>query len=228
MKTKLFTLLLLSSLFVENAYTQDKTSIGAIQKVIVSSGILLQIERTPDYSLSTNMQDVDESCLIKTINAGVLTLKLTSSFSCKGKVTINLGCPSLREIEIMGNADVSSRNVLTGDSMKIILRSGGKAYLDLDIKNLDVHMTEGSLLSASGYAVNQNVYVSSSSTYSCFELEGDYVTVEATLGGKAKVCSSKELKASTMTGGYIGYKCDPASKTIESKGNGVVQLVSED
>ncbi len=213
---------------MEKAFTQEKTTIQAIHKVIVSSGILLQIERTPAYTLTVNAQDVDESCIIKTIEAGVLTLKIMSSLDCKGKVTINLGCPSLREMEIMGNADVSSRNVLTGDSMKINLKSGGKAYLDLDIKNLDAHLTEGSLLTANGYAVYQKVYVSSSATYSCFKLEGDYVNVEATLGGKAKICPAKELTASTKTGGYIGYKCEPATKTLEPKGNGVIEQVAEE
>jgi hypothetical protein len=93
---------------------------------------------------------------------------------------------------------------------------------------LNANLVEGSLLSANGYAVNQQVYVSSSATYSCYELEGDNITVEATLGGKAKVCAAKELKASTKTGGYIGYKCDPASKTLEPKGNGVIEQVTEE
>ncbi len=228
MKTMLKQLLLLLCISLQNMYAQEKINVQAIHKVIVSSGIVLQIERKPEYTLSVNAQDVDPSCIIQTIESGVLTLKLKSSLDCRGKVTVNLTCPSLRELQIMGNADVSSRNVLTGDSLTLILKSGGKAYLDLDIKKLNANLVEGSLLSANGYAVNQQVYVSSSATYSCYELEGDNITVEATLGGKAKVCAAKELKASTKTGGYIGYKCDPASKTLEPKGNGVIEQVTEE
>jgi hypothetical protein len=228
MKTKSFILLLLINVLLTAISAQEKQSLTPISKIVVSNGIQLQIERSPDYTISFKTQDLDESCLIKTIESGVLTLKLVSSINCKGKVIVNITCPTIKELEVMGNADVSSRNVITGDSIKLTLKSGGKAYLDLDIKNLETHMTEGSLLSASGYAVRQKVFVSSNATYSCFGLEGEYVTVESTLAGKAKVCASTELIAITKTGGYIGYKCNPASKTLEPKGNGVIQQVTED
>lgn len=227
MKTKSVSIFLIALLLSLSIHAQDKQVLAPIQKIVVSSGIMLQLERSPEYTISIK-SEVDDNCIIKTIESGVLTLKLMSTFDCKGKVTVNIGCPGIKEIEIMGNADVSTRNVLTGDSLKLTLKSGGKAYLNLDVKNLETNMSEGSLLSASGYAVRQKAYVSSNATYSCFELEGEYVTVESTFGAKAKVCAATELNASTKTGGYIGYKCDPASKTLMPKGNGVIQQVTEE
>jgi hypothetical protein len=227
MKLRLLFFAFILFFFKRNAWTQADTTIPAIHKVIVSNGILLQIERSPVYSLTSNIQSADENCLQKSIANGILTLKLTGSVNCKGKVSVNLTCPKLTEMEIMGNADVSSRNLLSWDTLKMTLKSGGKAYVDLDVKTLDVRLAEGSLLTGSGYALNQKVNVTTNATYSCFDLEGDHVDVEASFGGVAKVCAAKELMAVSKTGGYIGYKCNPANKSIEKKGNGVIVEESE-
>jgi hypothetical protein len=227
MRTKLLIIPAVLFLLNEVVTAQTAVPIPGIHKVIVSNGIMLQVERASQYTLSIKTQDIDSGCVIKTIENGVLTLKLVSSLSCKGKVSIDLSCPTLKEMEIMGNADVSSHNILKEDTLLLTLRSGGKAYLDLDVKYLDVHLSEGSLLTAEGYAVDQRVYVTTSATYSCFQLEGDNVNVEASLGGKAKICADKEMTALSKTGGYISYKCNPTSKTIESKGNGIIEMSTE-
>jgi hypothetical protein len=223
MKTKLLTptFLILSLPFV---YGQ-KTVIPSIHKVIVSDGILLQIERAPEYTLQITAPDADTSCLQKSIRAGILTLKLPADANCMEQITVNLTCPSLRALDISGKADITSRNLLTGDSLDIKIQGGGKAYLDLDINYLNARLIEGGLLSAKGYAVDQEVYVTTSATYSCFELEGDNIKVEASVGGKAKICAAKSLIALSKIGGYIGYKCSPVK--IEKKGSGSIEEVSE-
>jgi hypothetical protein len=224
MKTKLLTTAFIITI-IPLAQSQQEVFMPAIEKVIVSSGIFLQIERAPQYSLSVMTQEMDSGCLIRTIEAGTLTLKLPGSADCKGKISVNLKCPFLKELEISGKADVTSSNLMVGDSLRLRLQSGSKAYLDMDIKHLDVRLIEGSLLSAKGYAVNQNVYVTTSATYSCFELEGDTISVEASMGGKAKICASKSLVALSKVGGYIGYKCNPPKITKE--GSGSIEEITE-
>ena len=113
--------------------------------------------------------------------------------------------------------------MLTGDSLSILLRSGAKAYVDLDIKNLQIELTEGALFSGQGYAVKQDIMASSFATYSGFKLEGENVNVTVQSGAKAKLCANKELHAEAAGGGYISYKCNPEKKTLEPKGNGTIE-----
>ncbi len=227
---KLYLLIPLSIILIKNTNcpAQEIKPIETVEKIKVSSGIFLEIERSQDYTLDIKSPDLNINCLINTIEDGILTLKLTSSINCSGKVTAKLRCPSIiKEIEVMGNAEVSTYNVLKTDTLKIILRSGGKAYLDLDVDYLDVLLTEGSLLTADGYANTQIVSVNTNATYSAFELEGNFVDIQASFGGKGKVCATKKLKAESKIGGYISYSCEPAIVEIEKKGNGIVEKLAE-
>ncbi len=214
-------------IFIPDSSAQESNPVETIEKIKISSGILLEIERSEKYTLDISSPDLDLSCLIKTIDNGVLTLKLVSSVNCNGKVTAKLCCPSIREIEIMGNAEVSTFNVIKTDSLKIVQHTGGKAYLDLDVDYLEILLTEGSILTANGYANTQIVNVSTSATYSAFELEGEVVDIQTSFGGKGKVCATKKLKALSKIGGYISYKCEPTAIEIEKKGNGVVEKLGE-
>lgn len=204
---------------------QQPEKIEAIQKVVVSNGIILQIKQGPDYTLKITSQGLKDDCLIKTIENGTLTLKMKSVFGCRGKVIADLTCPSLKRIEATAKAVVSIGDLYKGDSLSLLLRTGAQADLSLDIKYLQVKLTEGALFSADGYAVVQKVSVLSFSTYSCFKLEGDSVDVSAVTGGKAKVYADKELKAKSASACYIGYKGNPAKKTLKPTGNGVIEQI---
>jgi len=224
MKTQnvlLTTIAILSSSLLSAQQQPEK--IDSINKVIVSDGIVLQIERAPEFTLKIKSEDLQDDCLIKTIENGTLTLKIKSGFGCRGDVTVDLTCPTLTSIEATAKAQIASRNVLTGDSLSLLLRTGAKAFVDLDIKYLKIDLTEGALFSAQGYAVNQDISVSSFATYSGFKLEGDKVNVSTQSGGKAKLCANKELHAEAVGGGYVSYKCNPDKKTLEPKGNGTIE-----
>lgn len=201
--------------------------IEAIHKVVVSSGIILQIESAPICSLSLTMQDVENKCLIKEIENGVLTLKLFNGYGCQGKVTAKLSCPSLSSLEIMGKAEVSTQKLLPGDSLIVKLQSGGQAYLDLDIKYLQVTAKGGSTFYAEGYADQQEVLVTTSASFSGYKLEGEQVKVHASVGGMAKVCAAKTLDITAGSNTYVSYACDPEEVIKNIKSNARIEAASE-
>jgi hypothetical protein len=227
MKTKLLAALGIVQFFCLPIPARETDPVNTVRKVVISSGIVLEIERSQEYSLTVKTSDMDTSCLVRTIENGVLTLKLSSILECSGKVTARLCCPSISELEIMGNAEVSTFNVLKTDTLRIVQRSGGKAYLDLDVVYLDTNLSEGSLLTAKGYANTQMIKVNTNATCSAFELEGDVVDIQTSFGGKGKVCATEKLKALANMGGYIIYSCNPKSIEIDKKGNGKVEELAE-
>ena len=224
-KTLILTTLIVFLSF--NLKGQEKTEIEAIHKVIVSSGIILQIEKTSEYSLSLTTQDLGPKCLIKEIENGVLTLKLFNGYGCIGKVTARLGCPSLPSMEIMGKAEVSTRKLFPGDSLMVKLQSGGQAYLDLDIKYLQVTATGGSTFYAEGYADEQDISVSTSASFSGYKLEGEDVKVRASVSGMAKVCAADKLEITAGSNTYVSYTCEPKEVKKDIKANAKVEVASE-
>ncbi len=206
---------------------QEKTEIEAIHKVIISSGILLQIETAPEYSLILTTQDLESKCLIKEIENGVLILKLFNGYGCKGKVTATLSCPSVPSLEIMGKAEVATQKLFPGDSLIVKLQSGGQAYLDLDIKYLQVTASGGSTFYAEGYADQQNISVSTSASFSGYKLEGENVKVHASVGGMAKVCAADKLEIIAGSNSYVSYACDPKEVLKDVRSGGRIEVATD-
>ena len=227
MKKILIAYILLPIVLTDPVNAQETIAAGSFHTIIVSSGILVQIMRSEQYSIEINTKEVEDKCFINAIENGILSLKLSSSFDCKGKVVVNITCPYLKEIEIMGKAEVSTGNVLSGDSLLIEMRSGGKAYIDLDIKYLDARLSGGAMARFEGYAVKQTIALSTSSTFSGFNLEGDDVSVQASSNSVAKVNAQKSIMATAGSGGYIGIKGNPAEKTLDSKSYGEIEFLTE-
>jgi len=207
---------------------QEKTEIEPIHKIIVSSGILLQIEKAPEYTLTIKTQDLESKCLVREIENGVLTLKLLNGFGCSGKVMATLTCPTISSMEIMGKAEVSTKGLLITDSLRVKLQSGGKAYIDLDIKYLEVIAGGGSTFYAEGYAERQKIHVSVSASFSGHKLEGEFVSVEASLSGMAKVCATEKLDVAVGSNSYVSYACDPVQIIQDVRPGGILEEASEE
>jgi hypothetical protein len=227
MKKIIITFLLLPLVLTDSVNAQETLVDSSFHKIIVSSGILVQIIRSEQYSVEIKNKEVEDKCLNNTLENGILSLKLVSGFKCKGKVVVSINCPTLEEIEIMGKADVSTGNILTGDSLLVRMKSGGKAYIDLDIKYLDVKLSEGAMARFEGYANEQAIEVSTSATYSGWELEGQSIKVSAASNSIAKVNAQQEIQAIAGSGGYISIKGNPQKKTIDSKSNGRIEVLTD-
>jgi hypothetical protein len=206
---------------------QQPITLPEFNKVIVSNGILLQIETNPGYQLQAKFQDCDSSCLVRTVKDKTLTLKIENTSKCKGKVIVTISCPELKELQASGKAEVSAKSLIKSDSVKLVIKSNAQVYLDFDIKYLKATLSEGGLLKSEGYAVRQDITINTSATFSGYELEGDVVNVEATMGAKAKICVAENLKVSAWSNSYISYKCNPKNKTIDVFSGGAVEEYKE-
>ena len=178
-------------------------------KINVEDKILVQLIKADEESLEVKARGIDVQRVKSTITDNTLKLYIEVPPYKYGKVNIILKFRQLNEIMASGVAEVSSVSLLKMDTLLVNLRSGGKAYLDLDIQHLESRIAEGALLSAEGYAVSQNAYITTSGTLSAFNLESDIVNVRAVSTGKAKIYVDREFTGLASTKGYIGYKGEP-------------------
>lgn len=220
-------ILFLQGMVISNVFAQPTDNFSEVQKVIISNGILLSVEQTPGHFFRFKTMDPDSSCITKTFENGILTLNRLSKHRCRGKVSAALGCPFISEIEVSGKAEVSTKNLLKGDSLLLTVKSRGKAYLDMDVKYLKSKISEGGLLNAEGYATIQEAIVASSATYSAYNLEGDDINIKVTSGGTARICAAKKLEAQTIGNSYISYKCNPGEKKLDTNSGGIIEPFAE-
>jgi hypothetical protein len=178
-------------------------------KINVGDKIILQLIKDDEESLEIKAQDIDIQRVISTVTDNILKLYIDGPTYKNMKVRAILKFRQIDEIEVSGMAEVSAASLFKTDTLYVTAKSGGKVYMDLDVKHLESKITGGGLLSAEGYAVSQNAYVATAGALSAFNLESDTVNVKAVTGGTAKINVSKELTGHVTTGGYIGYKGEP-------------------
>ncbi len=200
----------------------EYTPLVDFTKIDVTDKIILQLERGTTNEIKLQVQGMERENVIVEVVDGTLKLDIVDEL-ISGKVRATVKYKSLEEIYGSGMAEISTGNLIKDEHVKVVLKSGTNAYLDFDIKSLTAELVEGSLLQAEGYAVQQNITVKSSATFSGYDLEGEKVDVLAIFGGKAKVYAEKELNIDARTGSYICYKGKPEVKNIESKGGSTVE-----
>jgi hypothetical protein len=228
MKTR--NLLIVSLIFCfYNSPAQDTLTRKLVnfEKLSVSDGIIVQLEKGNQETVTFKYEGVDGGKIISEVKDGELSLKIPLGYSKDTKVRAYLTYKTLTAISGSSKAEIDSKSLFKGDSLKIDLRSGAKIYASFDINYLQASIIEGAVLSADGYAVIQQIDVSTSGTFSGYNLEGDSITVKASAGGKAKINAEKELDAIATLKGYISYKGNPKIKRIEPKFGGTIEKYKE-
>jgi hypothetical protein len=178
-------------------------------KINVGDKIILQLIKADEESLEIKAQDIDMQRIMSTVTNNILKLCIDGPTYKNMKVRAILKFTQIDEIEVSGMAEVSAASLFKTDTLYVNAKSGGKVYIDLDVKHLESKITGGGLLSAEGYAVSQNAYVATAGALSAFNLESNMVNVKAVTGGIAKINVSKKFTGQVTSGGYIGYKGEP-------------------
>lgn len=199
----------------------------SFHKLSVSDGILVQLQKGDHETVKFTYEGVEAGKIISEVDDGELKLKIPLGYTKNTRVRAYLTYKTLDAISGSSKAEIDSKSLIKKDSLKIDLRSGAKIYASFDIKDLKATILEGALLSAEGYADNQQIDVSTSGTFSGYDLEGEDVTVKASTGGKAKINVEKELDAIATLKGYISYKGNPKIKRIEPKLGSTIEKYQE-
>jgi len=201
-----------------SGYSQDtiQRQLPPFTVLQVTDKMTVHLIRADKESVSIKAEGMDPQQIQTAVENNTLTIGFPGIDYKDQKVTVNLYFRVIREMDIRNDADVITTSLFKADSLTVILKYGGSLYLEADLAYLKSNVTGGGLLTAEGYATRQDIFVSSRSTVSAFDLESEIIRIEATSGGKAKLSVESELDAKATTGSYIAYKGDPAKKNISA------------
>jgi hypothetical protein len=197
-------------------------NIAAFTDLVVGDRIIVRLVKAEKESAMIQVQGIDESAVKTEIKGNTLEISIYGEPFTKKKVLVTLNYVNLNSITVTGGADVSTTSLIKSNKLSVDLKSGGMLYLDLDIENLTGKITEGSILTAEGYATTLNMVVSTSATLSAYELECESVTIKASSGGKAKINVETELNADASSKGFISYKGKPSKITRNAVSGGTI------
>lgn len=199
-------------------YSQDTLNreLPPFTTLQVNDKMTVHLIRAEKELVTIKADGIDPQQIQTTVENNTLIIGFPGIDYKKQKVTVNLYFRVIREMDIRNDADVITTSLFKADSLTVTLKYGGSLYLEADLGYLNSNVTGGGLLTAEGYATRHDIFVSSRSTVSAFDLESEVIHIEATSGGKAKLSVESELDAKATTGSYISYRGDPAKKNISA------------
>ncbi|MBN2350387.1 MAG: DUF2807 domain-containing protein [Bacteroidales bacterium] len=220
----LFIIFLSASAFAQKT---KEIKLNPFHSISVTDNVMVQLIKGTEESIKLSFESIEADKISTTVINGILSIKLQSPVLKDVKVRATLTYKNIKNLAVSSLAEVSADKLFQADSLFLNLKSGGKIYISLDVKYLTASITENALVSADGYADVQNISVTTSGTFSGYELEGEKVMVKATTGGKAKINVEKELQASVTTKGYVSYKGNPSKKNLDAKLGGLIEAYKE-
>lgn len=209
-----------------NLYSEEGMELKDIHTLQVYDGIIVNIVRSDSNFLELIDKDLRMSDFKITEEYGTLKIRLVPGSKKPDKAQLRLKYKSIGKMEGYGRAEIWTENLIIGDHLEIVLKSGAQSYADMDVKKLVVRLQEGALLKAEGYAIDQQIDVVTNSTFSAYELEGSTGIIEAKTGGIAKVNIEEELSARASYKGFISYKGSPKIDKKKSFG-GIIEMYSD-
>jgi hypothetical protein len=219
-------IIIISALVLVNgisAQPDTERKLDSFRKIIIGDKIIVRLVKSDHESAMIKVQGIDPEAVRTQVFDETLSLSIYGEPFTRKKVMVTLNYVDLSMISVNNGAEVTTSSLFKADTLRVDLKSGGMLYLDADIGCLISRIIEGSLMSAEGYATNQEVTVASTGTLSAFDLESDKITVKVTTGGKAKINVEEELDAEASSKGFISYKGNPAKiKRIANSGGSIV------
>jgi hypothetical protein len=205
------------------AQESTERNLNSFSKLVVGDRIIVRLNKADKESAIIKVQGIDASAVKTDVADNTLTISIYGESFTKKKAMVTLNYVRIEEITVNGGAEVSTGSLFKAEKLTVDLKSGGMLYLDCDIVNLTGKIVEGAILTAEGYATEQNITVATSGTLSAYDLESDKVKIKASTGGKAKINVEEELDAEAASRGYISYKGTPSKITRNATSGGTME-----
>jgi hypothetical protein len=185
----------------EGAVKTEAREVAAFSRIETSAGIDVSVTFDPTPSLEVHAQENLLPLIVAEVKDDTLHLRTTQPYTTTEKVEVVLTTPSL------------TRLVLSGGSHGQIT--------DLQAEDLELELSGGSRLDATGKATNLTLGMSGGSAAGLQDLETKTIEVDASGGCNATVRASGEVRGSA-TGGSRITVIGEAALSVDTTGNSYV------
>lgn len=192
-----------------NVKTVERIVNESYDEIEVSRGLDVYLTQSDSESINVqadeNLQDI-----IKTeIDGNVLKIYADENISYSEAQKVMVNFRTISRISASSGSDIYSTNTINLESVRLETKSGSDMTLNINAQNIDCSSSSGSDLRLTGTATNLIANASSGSDIDAGDLEVETSRVKASSGAGISVNTSKELYASTSSGGDVKYHGNP-------------------
>lgn len=221
-------LFLCVSLFA-TAQNKETRSLSSFHGVSASASVNAILVKGNKNEVAIEAYETELEDVKTEIEDGILKVGMKSknkwsmNWSSKRKVNVTVTyTDDLDYIGVSSSADLTSKDVISGDDLKISVSSSGDMTIEIDVDNLTASISSSGDLNISGSANFAEVSGSSSADFNGKNLKVINAEVSASSSADISIYVSESLKASASSSGDIEYYGNPTKKDISKSSGGDV------
>ncbi|WP_455169013.1 head GIN domain-containing protein [Aegicerativicinus sediminis] len=142
--------------------------------------------------------------------------------SSNKEIRITIPFEDIDEVSMAGSGDLTSKDVITSNNLKVAMAGSGKVNLDLKANTVKGSMAGSGNLTLSGSTNSLEADIAGSGDFNGFGLDANETDVSVAGSGDAEVVSNKSLKARVAGSGDIRYKGNPEKEDTKVAGSGKI------
>jgi hypothetical protein len=192
-----------------NVQTVDRTVNGSYNEIEVSRGLDVYLTQSDSETISVQADENLHDIIKTDIEGNVLKIYTEDNISFSEAQKVMVSFKNVSKISASSGSELYSKNTIKEESIRLVTESGSDMTLKLNAQSIDCSSSSGSDLKLSGTATNLVANASSGSDIDAGDLKVETSRVKASSGADITVNTSKELHASTSSGGDIRYRGNP-------------------
>lgn len=205
-----------------NVTTEKRNVVGDFTKIDVSRGLNVEVEQSKSYFVEVEADENLQKHISTTVENGTLTITSDENIDESTSRTIRVKMPSVTSLETSSGANISAKNNLLGNNLKIRTSSGSEIDVEVEIDTIDCEATSGSTITIKGKGLKLTSSSSSGSSIDAENLHVNDVVAESTSGSSTLVHPIVSLTGKASSGSSVNYNHTPKTITKEESSGGSV------
>ena len=195
-----------------NLMAQNKVvrEIDAFDQVKVSDDLQVEFIKSDKENITIVANGIGYDKIVTESSGRELRVKVKTGVYKDTDVKIEVEYVKLRSIEASNKANVTFREVLTGDELNLKASGGGVINVEVDVSALKASLSNGGRIEISGSADLQEVDANLGSKFNAYELETENGFVKSNTNSEVVVWVKNKLDATAGSKAQLKYRGKPA------------------
>lgn len=231
---KSVTLLFMFTLTMGGVYAQkvkgngkiiNKTrNVGSFNGVGVSGSFDVILVAGNEGKLELSVEENLEPYLITEVKDGNLKIKWKKGVSIRTSknTVVTVHFKNINSLAMSGSGDISSKDVIKGNSLKMAVAGSGDIKIDMDVQMAKSAISGSGDIKLSGKATEFEAAVSGSGDVEAYDLKTEKAELKVAGSGSIGISVEKEIVARVSGSGDIKYKGQPRIEDIKVSGSGKI------
>ena len=198
MKKIIYSFLLTSSI----AFSQTEKSVGDFNKVTSFDQIEVLLIPSDENKVVLDGSGSEDVEIVNKNGELKIRMRLTKMLS-GDNISATVYYKNIDALEANEGSRISSEATFKSTTFDIIAKEGSQVKIKISVDRLMVRVANGSTISISGTAKNQDVLINSGGIYEAEKLETNQTIITANAGGDADVYATDLVDAKVRAGGDI-------------------------